>query len=109
MQYAHEADTSCAVDPWRPATPHSAYADDREDTILRPFKIIPSLSWCLLLVRAFGVNVRQLSDGIHHYDENGLQDLQLEPPEIRHVHGEMITFVTAWLQDWKASRGSLVE
>jgi hypothetical protein len=29
------------VDPWRPATPHSDYAYDREDTVLRPFKIIP--------------------------------------------------------------------
>jgi hypothetical protein len=30
------------VDPWRPVTPHSDEADKREDTILRPFKIIPS-------------------------------------------------------------------
>ncbi|KAG6371555.1 hypothetical protein JVT61DRAFT_9261 [Boletus reticuloceps] len=29
------------VDPWRPCTPHSEYAKDRKDTILRPFKLIP--------------------------------------------------------------------
>lgn len=32
----------CVVDPWRPDTPHSEYAEEREDTLLRPFKIIPS-------------------------------------------------------------------
>jgi len=30
------------VDPWRPDTPHSQYAKEREDTIIRPFKLIPS-------------------------------------------------------------------
>ena len=32
-----------AVDPWRPYTPHSNYggAVERDDTLLRPFKIIP--------------------------------------------------------------------
>lgn len=32
-----------AVDPWRPYTPHSDYggAEERDDTLLRPFKIIP--------------------------------------------------------------------
>ncbi|TEB20680.1 peptidase S28 [Coprinellus micaceus] len=39
------------VDPWRPYTPHSDYAEDRDDTILRPFKLIPG--------------------GVHHYDEWG--------------------------------------
>lgn len=34
----------CAVDPWRSNTPHSADASDREDTILQPFKLIPSKS-----------------------------------------------------------------
>ena len=31
------------VDPWRPDTPHSHYggAVERDDTLLRPFKIIP--------------------------------------------------------------------
>lgn len=30
------------VDPWRPRTPHSDDALGRKDTILRPFKLIPS-------------------------------------------------------------------
>ncbi len=30
------------VDPWKPDTPHSQYAEDRKDTILQPFKLIPS-------------------------------------------------------------------
>ncbi|KAJ7741312.1 serine carboxypeptidase S28-domain-containing protein [Mycena metata] len=70
------------VDPWRPSTPHSDYAFDREDTILRPFKIIPG--------------------GVHHYDEWGLLNLADEPAEIRKIHEEMIFFVGEWLKDWKA-------
>jgi len=71
------------VDPWRPDTPHSKYASDREDTILRPFKIIPH--------------------GVHHYDEYGLRNIVDEPPEIRQIHGEMIVFVMEWLKDTKVS------
>ncbi|KAJ3882525.1 serine carboxypeptidase S28-domain-containing protein [Lentinula edodes] len=70
------------VDPWRPDTPHSDYANDREDTMLRPFKIIPN--------------------GVHHYDEYGLQNPDDEPPEIRKIHEEMVAFVQHWLRDWKA-------
>ncbi|GBE84978.1 Probable extracellular serine [Sparassis crispa] len=69
------------VDPWRPDTPHSEYAPDRNDTILRPFKLIPN--------------------GVHHYDEYGLRNIADEPPEIEKVHREMIEFVTAWLKDWE--------
>ncbi|EDR12996.1 uncharacterized protein LACBIDRAFT_312108 [Laccaria bicolor S238N-H82] len=69
------------VDPWRPVTPHGDDAEDRKDTILRPFKLIPR--------------------GVHHYDEYGLRNLLEEPPEIRKIHGEMITFVTEWLKDWE--------
>ncbi|KAJ6611408.1 serine carboxypeptidase S28-domain-containing protein [Mycena sp. CBHHK59/15] len=72
------------VDPWRPATPHSDYAFDREDTTLRPFKVIPG--------------------GVHHYDEWGLLNLADEPPEIREIHEEMIFFVKEWLKDWKAPK-----
>ncbi|KAK0243912.1 serine carboxypeptidase S28-domain-containing protein [Armillaria nabsnona] len=68
------------VDPWRPATPHSQYAMDRDDTVLRPFKLIPH--------------------AVHHYDEYGLKNLSDEPPEIRKIHGEMIAFVMEWLKDW---------
>ncbi|KAF8157984.1 peptidase S28 [Crassisporium funariophilum] len=73
------------VDPWRPDTPHSDDAEDREDTLLRPFKLIPN--------------------GVHHYDEYGLKNLLEEPPEIRKVHAEMITFVVAWLKDWDVAHG----
>ncbi|OCH91247.1 peptidase S28 [Obba rivulosa] len=74
------------VDPWRPNTPHSEYASDREDTILRPFKLIPN--------------------GVHHYDEFGLRNMFDEPPEILQIHKEMIEFVTEWLKDWKAPEQS---
>ncbi|KAJ4482389.1 serine carboxypeptidase S28-domain-containing protein [Lentinula aciculospora] len=72
------------VDPWRPDTPHSDYANEREDTMLRPFKIIPN--------------------GVHHYDEYGLKNLEDEPPEIRNIHEEMIAFVREWLKDWKTDK-----
>ncbi|KAG2370312.1 serine carboxypeptidase S28-domain-containing protein [Suillus spraguei] len=70
------------VDPWRPCTPHSDYAVDREDTILQPFKIIPN--------------------AVHHYDEYGLKNISDEPEEIRKIHVEMIAFVMEWLKDFKA-------
>ncbi|KAH9987911.1 serine carboxypeptidase S28-domain-containing protein [Russula compacta] len=71
------------VDPWRPYTPHSNYggAVERDDTVLRPFKVIPG--------------------GVHHWDENGLKDHEREPEEIRKIHHEMVEFVKAWLKDWK--------
>ncbi|KAJ3503107.1 hypothetical protein NMY22_g18365 [Coprinellus aureogranulatus] len=69
------------VDPWKPYTPHSDYAPDRKDTILRPFKLIPG--------------------GVHHYDEWGYENIFEEPEEIRKVHAEMIHFVREWLKDWK--------
>lgn len=37
------------VDPWKPATPHSRYALDRESTTLRPFI--------------------EIKGGVHHWDE----------------------------------------
>ncbi|KAI0769022.1 peptidase S28 [Trametes elegans] len=74
------------VDPWRPVTPHSEYARNREDTILRPFKLIPN--------------------GVHHYDEYGRRNISEEPPEIQQIHEEMIGFVVAWLEDWEVARVS---
>ncbi|KAL5501476.1 MGSCP1 [Sanghuangporus vaninii] len=68
------------VDPWRPATPHSEYAHVRPDILSRPFKLIP--------------------DGVHHYDENGLRNMDNEPFEILNIHKEEIAFVTTWLEDW---------
>ena len=63
-------------------TPHSDYARDREDTILRPFKVIRG--------------------GVHHWDENGLADPSAEPPFIHDIHQQEIAFVKAWLKDFKA-------
>ncbi|KAI0354883.1 peptidase S28 [Trametes cingulata] len=74
------------VDPWRPVTPHSEYARDRVDTILRPFKLIPN--------------------AVHHYDEYGRRNFSEEPPEIQLIHEEMIGFVVAWLEDWEAPKNS---
>ncbi|KAH9891563.1 peptidase S28 [Cubamyces lactineus] len=74
------------VDPWRPVTPHSEYARDREDTLLRPFKLIPN--------------------AVHHYDEYGRRNSSEEPPEIQKIHKEMTNFVVAWLWSWKPSNVS---
>ena len=39
---------------------------------------------------------------VHHWDEWGLANILEEPPEIRKIHGEMVAFVKAWLEDWEA-------
>ncbi len=67
-------------DPWRPATPGSDYASVREDTILRP--------------------VRILEDAVHHYDENGLLDPSKEPERIQEIHRYEMEFVGSWIKDW---------
>ncbi|CAK5283962.1 unnamed protein product [Mycena citricolor] len=72
------------IDPWRPMTPHSDNAFDRPDTVLQPFKII--------------------RNGVHHYDEWGLMNLDDEPEEVRKIHEEMIYFVKEWLKDWQAPK-----
>ncbi|KIP08945.1 hypothetical protein PHLGIDRAFT_29302 [Phlebiopsis gigantea 11061_1 CR5-6] len=72
------------VDPWKPCTPHSMYAEPRADTILRPFKLIP--------------------DGVHHFDENGLRNIEDEPAHIQKIHREIVEFVTEWLKDWEAPK-----
>lgn len=89
------------MDPWKPYTPHSDYAEDREDTILRPFKLIPGKP-----TPSFSSNVSVLrrsvfTGGVHHYDEYGYENILEEPAEIRKVHAEMIHFVREWLKDWK--------
>jgi len=35
-----------------------------------------------------------LLGGVHHWDENGLRDGELDPKEIRQIHGEMISYST---------------
>ncbi|KAJ7018968.1 peptidase S28 [Mycena alexandri] len=71
------------VDPWRFDCPHSFISptEFREDTPLRPFKLIPN--------------------AVHHYDENGLADHSQEPPEIQAIHQQEVDFVKGWLADFK--------
>ncbi|KAF7768313.1 hypothetical protein Agabi119p4_7556 [Agaricus bisporus var. burnettii] len=69
------------VDPWRPDTPHSDDAKPRDDTILRPFKLIPG--------------------AVHHWDENGLADVTQEPVVIQDIHAEEVAIIEQWLADWK--------
>ncbi|KIM30824.1 hypothetical protein M408DRAFT_327787 [Serendipita vermifera MAFF 305830] len=72
------------IDPWRPCTPHSQYAEPRDDTISRPFKLIP--------------------DGVHHHDQNGLRNPKKEPKHIQRIHHQEVEFVKAWLKEWKAPK-----
>lgn len=44
--------------------------------------------------------VEMAVDGVHHYDEYGLANINDEPPEILKIHKEMIHFVKEWLKDW---------
>lgn len=68
-------------DPWRPATVHSeeyAYGGAREDTVQRPFKLIP--------------------DCWHHCDENGVKDEKKTPERVRLIHEQQVEFVKEWLK-----------
>lgn len=68
-------------DPWRPMTLHSdeyAYGGNRDDTLDRPFKLIPNC-W-------------------HHCDSDGLADPDKEPSRIQDIHRAEIAFVRHWLQ-----------
>ncbi|KAL5634935.1 hypothetical protein ACGC1H_002833 [Rhizoctonia solani] len=65
-------------DPWLPATPHSPHAPERDDTIVRPFKLIRT--------------------GVHHHDENGVEPHSKEPAHIQAIHRQEIEFVGAWLK-----------
>jgi hypothetical protein len=42
------------------------------------------------------------TDGVHHYDEYGLRNIEDEPFEILNIHKEEIGFVKAWLEEWDA-------
>jgi len=72
-----------SADPWIYATPHSPDADepDREDSLTRPFKLIKG--------------------GVHHWDENGLEDGKDEPKRIRKIHEDEVEFVRAWMAEWR--------
>ena len=89
-----------AADPWRRYAPHSNYdgAVDRDDTLLRPFKVIPGTS-----AHRMGSFPPEtfLSGGVHHWDVNGLRDGEREPKEIHKIYDEMVKFVKVWLKDWE--------
>ena len=40
------------------------------------------------------------SDGVHHWDENGLANPSDEPPRIQTIHREEIAFVKSWLKEF---------
>jgi hypothetical protein len=71
---------------------------ERDDTLLRPFKLIPGVCPSIHLL---GLLWTKLLGAVHHWDENGLRDGELEPKEIRQIHSEIVEFVKAWLEDWK--------
>jgi len=72
-------------DPWRPATPHSLNAADREDTLDKPFILIKG--------------------AVHHWDENGLFDNEttpsLPPQPVAKAHKQEIEFVRKWMKEAK--------
>lgn len=46
------------------------------------------------------------SDGVHHYDENGLTHHSREPERIKDVHAFEVEFIKKWVKDFeKAKRG----
>ena len=73
---------------------------ERDDTLLRPFKIIPGVSFFSLSVFVCSAEDGVLSGGVHHWDENGLKNITEEPEKICRIHTEMIEFVKAWLDEW---------
>ena len=103
LNITRTSNSLCIVDPWRPDTPHAFQASEREDTILRPFKLIPGK---LSDGGYKGLFTNGLPDGVHHYDEYGLRNIEDEPPEILQIHKEMIHFVKEWLKDWDNMRVS---
>lgn len=53
--------------------------------------------------RQFGC-LKLFTDGVHHFDENGLKNPEDEPPHIQKIHREIVEFVTEWLKDWKSPK-----
>jgi hypothetical protein len=73
---------------------------ERDDTLLRPFKIIPGAVFFVCSYAGSAEDFIQ-SDGVHHWDENGLKKTSEEPEKIRQIHAEMIEFVKVWLEGWR--------
>ncbi|WVW79480.1 hypothetical protein I302_101449 [Kwoniella bestiolae CBS 10118] len=72
-------------DPWRPMTPQSDWAPRRKSSVNRPVHLI--------------------FDGVHHYDENGLEDHTEEPPRIKDVHALEVSFIQEWIAQFHEQKG----
>lgn len=42
-----------------------------------------------------------ISDGVHHYDEHGLPNINDEPAAIQQIHRDEIEIVREWLKSFK--------
>ena len=76
---------------------------ERDDSFLRPFKIIPGAPPLFFFCSHWSAEDGGLSGGVHHWDENGVKNTSEEPDEIRRIHSEMIEFVKAWLDEWRGA------
>ncbi|WWD06866.1 hypothetical protein V865_004963 [Kwoniella europaea PYCC6329] len=74
-------------DPWRPMTPQSDWAPRRKSSVNRPVHLI--------------------FDGVHHYDENGLEDHSKEPPRIKDVHELEINFIQEWTAQFNEQKENI--
>ncbi|WVQ63792.1 uncharacterized protein L199_001946 [Kwoniella botswanensis] len=74
-------------DPWRPMTPQSDWAPRRKSSVNRPVHLI--------------------FDGVHHYDENGLEDHSKEPPRIKDVHELEINFIQEWIAQFNEQKENI--
>jgi len=92
LRYPRLAYVDGEADPWRQAGPHAAQARQRRrpSTTSEPFILIEG--------------------GVHHWDSNGLFPNQttpdLPPPAVKKAQAAEIAFVRAWLEEWKAEKGS---
>lgn len=77
-------------DPWRQATPHAIGLPERVSTTSEPFILI--------------------ADAVHHWDENGLFPNEttpdLPPTPIKDTQKQEVSFVKAWLAEWKQSNST---
>lgn len=43
-------------------------------------------------------------DGVHHYDENGLNNHSHEPERIKEVHAFEVEFIKKWVKDFEKAK-----
>ncbi|KAJ7215370.1 extracelular serine carboxypeptidase-like protein [Mycena pura] len=75
------------IDPWQYACVHSPDGFKRPNTLLRPYY--------------------EIKQGGHHWDENGLLNITVEPDFIQAIHKYEIKFVNSWLADFPKWRAGL--